>query len=37
LMVVTNTYNFQDRLRSYDLLANLANQRREESRIASTV
>jgi luciferase family oxidoreductase group 1 len=37
LMVVTNTYNFQDRLRSYDLLADLANQRREESRIASTV
>jgi luciferase family oxidoreductase group 1 len=26
LIVVTNTYNFQDRLRSYELLANLAKQ-----------
>jgi luciferase family oxidoreductase group 1 len=37
LIVVTNTYNFDDRLRSYELLANLAKQGREESRIASTV
>jgi luciferase family oxidoreductase group 1 len=37
LMVVTNTYNFEDRLRSYELLANLAKQGRAEARIASTV
>jgi alkanesulfonate monooxygenase SsuD/methylene tetrahydromethanopterin reductase-like flavin-dependent oxidoreductase (luciferase family) len=37
LMVVTNTYNFEDRLRSYELLANLANQGREAQQIASTV
>jgi luciferase family oxidoreductase group 1 len=37
LIVVTNTYNFEDRLRSYELLANLAKQAREESRIAKTV
>jgi luciferase family oxidoreductase group 1 len=37
LMVVTNTYNFEDRLRSYELLANLAKQGRAGARIASTV
>jgi luciferase family oxidoreductase group 1 len=37
LIVVTNTYNFEDRLRSYELLANLANQGRVEPQIASTV
>ena len=36
LVVVTNTYNFEARLRSYELLADLANQGREASRIAST-
>ncbi len=29
LIVVTNTYEFEDRLRSYEWLANLAKQRRE--------
>jgi luciferase family oxidoreductase group 1 len=37
LIVVTNTYNFEDRLRSYELLANLATQGREEPQIARTV
>jgi luciferase family oxidoreductase group 1 len=37
LMVVTNTYEFADRLRSYELLAQLARQTREEPRIAKTV
>src|SRR5580698_2771157 len=37
LIVVTNTYNFEDRLRSYELLANLAKQGRAEARITSTV
>jgi luciferase family oxidoreductase group 1 len=37
LIVVSNTYNFEDRLHSYELLANLASQRREEPQIASTV
>ena len=36
LIVVTNTYHFQDRLRSYELLANLAQQGREEPQIART-
>ena len=37
LIVVTNTYNFADRLRSYELLANLAKQAREEPQTAKTV
>ena len=37
LIVVTNTYQFEDRLRSYELLSNLANQVREEPEIAKTV
>jgi luciferase family oxidoreductase group 1 len=37
LIVVSNTYNFEDRLRSYELLANIANQRREEPQIVRTV
>jgi len=37
LIVVTNTYNFADRLRSYELLANLANQVREEPQSVRTV
>jgi len=37
LIVVTNTYDFQARLRSYELLANLAKQGREKSQIARTV
>jgi len=37
LIVVTNTYNFEDRLRSYELLADLAKQGRAEARITSTV
>ena len=36
LMVVTNTYNFQDRIRSYELLAGLTQQGREEPQIART-
>jgi luciferase family oxidoreductase group 1 len=36
LIVVTNTYNFEDRLRSYDLLANLAKQARGEAQMART-
>jgi alkanesulfonate monooxygenase SsuD/methylene tetrahydromethanopterin reductase-like flavin-dependent oxidoreductase (luciferase family) len=35
LMVVTNTYDFADRLRSYELLANLADQRQEEPEIVA--
>ena len=30
LIVVTNTYNFEDRLRSYELLASLARPARED-------
>jgi luciferase family oxidoreductase group 1 len=37
LIVVSNTYNFQDRLRSYELLASLASQGREEPQIVRTV
>jgi hypothetical protein len=37
LMVVANTYKFEDRLRSYELLSNLAEQVREEPQIAKTV
>lgn len=37
LIVVTNTYDFADRLRSYELLADLAKEAREEPRIAKTV
>jgi luciferase family oxidoreductase group 1 len=37
LIVVTNTYNFEDQLRSYELLANLAKQGREAQQIASAV
>ncbi len=37
LIVVTNTYQFEDRLRSYELLSNLAKQAREEPQIAKTV
>lgn len=37
LMVVTNTYHFTDRLRSYELLANLANQGREEPKVVARV
>jgi hypothetical protein len=36
LIVVTNTYNFEDRLRSYELLADLAKPGREEPQIART-
>jgi luciferase family oxidoreductase group 1 len=36
LIVVTNTYSFEDRLRSYELLADLAKQGREEQQIART-
>ena len=36
LIVVTNTYHFEDRLRSYELLANLAKQGRAEPQIART-
>jgi luciferase family oxidoreductase group 1 len=37
LIVVTNTYKFEDRLRSYELLANLAKRAREQPQIARTV
>src|SRR4030095_3124922 len=37
LVVVTNTYKFEDRVRSYELLSNLAKQAREEPEIARTV
>jgi alkanesulfonate monooxygenase SsuD/methylene tetrahydromethanopterin reductase-like flavin-dependent oxidoreductase (luciferase family) len=37
LIVVSNTYNFEDRLRSYELLANIVKQGREEPQIAGTV
>ena len=36
-MVVANTYKFEDRLRSYELLSNLAKQVREEPQIVKTV
>jgi luciferase family oxidoreductase group 1 len=35
LIVVTNTYDFADRLRSYELLANLADQRQAEPEIVA--
>jgi luciferase family oxidoreductase group 1 len=37
LMVVTNTYKFEDRLRSYELLSNLAKQVREQTQTVRTV
>jgi luciferase family oxidoreductase group 1 len=37
LMVVTNTYKAEDRLRSYELLSNLARQGRQETQAARTV
>ena len=37
LMVVTNTYNFEDRLHSYELLSDLAKQVRDEPQIVGTV
>jgi len=37
LMVVTNTYDFEDRLRSYELLANLAKPAPAEAHLAGTV
>jgi len=37
LIVVTNTYKFKDRLRSYELLANLKKQAQEEPQIAKTI
>jgi luciferase family oxidoreductase group 1 len=36
LMVVTNTYEFEDRLRSYELLAQIVRPTREEPQIAKT-
>ena len=35
LIVVTNTYDFADRLRSYELLADLAGQRQEEPEVVA--
>jgi luciferase family oxidoreductase group 1 len=37
LIVVTNTYDFADRLRSYELLANLASQGRDEPQTVGRV
>ena len=37
LIVVTNTYNFEDRLHSYELLAHLAGQTQETSQTAAVV
>jgi luciferase family oxidoreductase group 1 len=37
LMVVTNTYNFEDRLRSYELLAKLTKQHATEPQVAGTL
>ena len=37
LIVVANTYDFADRLRSYELLANLTKQTEETTRSATTV
>jgi luciferase family oxidoreductase group 1 len=37
LIVVANTYDFEDRLRSYELLANITKQREENMRGAATV
>ena len=37
LIVVSNTYDFEDRLRSYELLANITKQAAETSRGAATV
>ena len=35
LIVVTNTYNFEDRLHSYELLASLAGKVQENSQAVS--
>jgi len=37
LIVVSNTYDFEDRLRSYELLANLTKQPEETTRGAASV
>jgi luciferase family oxidoreductase group 1 len=37
LMVVTNTYNFEDRLKSYELLAKLTKQPATEPQVARTL
>ncbi len=37
LIVVSNTYEFEDRLRSYELLANLAQQTEEKPRATASV
>jgi luciferase family oxidoreductase group 1 len=37
LMVVTNTYKFEDRLRSYELLSSLAKREREDAQIANAI
>ena len=37
LIVVANTYDFEDRLRSYELLANITKQREENMRGVATV
>jgi len=37
LIIVSNTYDFEDRLRSYELLANLTRQAEEKPRAAATV
>ena len=37
LIVVSNTYHFEDRLRSYELLANLTKQTTDKPRVATTV
>jgi alkanesulfonate monooxygenase SsuD/methylene tetrahydromethanopterin reductase-like flavin-dependent oxidoreductase (luciferase family) len=37
LIVVSNTYDFEDRLRSYELLANLTKHSEETTRGAATV
>jgi len=37
LIVVSNTYEFKDRLRSYELLANLTQETEEKPRATATV
>jgi len=37
LIVISNTYEFKDRLRSYELLADLTEQPEEKPRDAATV
>jgi alkanesulfonate monooxygenase SsuD/methylene tetrahydromethanopterin reductase-like flavin-dependent oxidoreductase (luciferase family) len=37
VIVVSNTYEFEDRLRSYELLANLTEQNAEKRQDAATV